>query len=409
MKKITAPLLVLMLAITAAAFSAETPDYQAVLRTKKGGWKIASVELAKFAGLKDPWILESPDFKIVEKKGSTPIDLRTADPDLALRATNVLYHLTIAKNYFLNALHLDSLRSQPQLTIRLEITNSFSNLGHFKNDHLPPEYNNALSIAGGTAIGGSGIAPWGNEIWFRPKKEIPIQEILKHLPEDPMNPTIRGIRSIFYPMEGDLAIRNTLYALFYSTAPLDSWLSEMTREAGTIVLVEGALQLSKIVNRAVIPHSYFIDTSMIPEVIYHEYSHQAMADYINVDAWTPVVEGFADYFAAVISGSPDLAAKIARFNTARHKEGQKTRIFELKNEIQPTSDFVLSLMWGLRKVFGNDFTNGLMLDTRKEINAPTADIRNGLTSALAHSCDRLSKDPEYDRERLLQYLTSRGL
>ena len=247
--------------VLASAQAADpAPEYQVVQRDTKNRWHFGKVVMPY---LPDPWLMETPDFKIVEGKNTTAIDLRTAAPELAARAENVLYHLMQAKRYFVDVLKLESVKAQPQLTIRLNITNGFSNLGHFKNDALAPEYNNALSIAAGKGYAGAGIEPWGNEIWFRPKKEIPVKEFLNHLPSDPLTPTLKWLRSILYPMELKLGISNTLYALLYKSTPGSTtsagslWLSTMTRQAGTLILAEGAMQLSKLINRALIPNSWY--------------------------------------------------------------------------------------------------------------------------------------------------------
>ena len=42
----------------------------------------------------------------------------------------------------------------PKVTIRLELTNVFNELGHFANDNLDPQYNNALSIPAGNGFQG---------------------------------------------------------------------------------------------------------------------------------------------------------------------------------------------------------------------------------------------------------------
>jgi len=46
--------------------------------------------------------------------------------------------------------------------------------------------------------------------------------------------------------------------------------------------------------------SFYIDTGLIPEVIYHEFSHVALADNLAPVHNVPLIEGMANFFAAEI-------------------------------------------------------------------------------------------------------------
>ncbi len=74
----------------------------------------------------------------------------------------------------------DYVENMGQMTIRLEITNQFSKLGHFKNDNLPAQYNNAFTVPGGETpswLPQDKQDKWGMEIWFSPMKKIEAREL----------------------------------------------------------------------------------------------------------------------------------------------------------------------------------------------------------------------------------------
>ena len=87
-------------------------------------------------------------FKIVKGKSDEAIRF-DADRELTFRAVTAYYHLTIARNYFINKLNSDYVKNLKKIVVRIEHTNQFSELGHFANDKLDPQYNNALTIPAG--------------------------------------------------------------------------------------------------------------------------------------------------------------------------------------------------------------------------------------------------------------------
>ena len=419
------------LTVAGVVSAATAENYDVVVRKKSGGFEVASRPIE---GLRAPGVFETDHFRVVWKKEEETLTLDRidriveeektiykndplwqADRDaetIRLMAANVLYHAEAAHRYFTETLASPEVKNLEQIVIRLDLTNKFSEFERFANDNYQPQFNNALSIEGGTPLKPRpGVGPWKREIWFRPEKKIPIGEILAQLPEDPTNAQIRAARQQLYPMQIDLGIRNTLYAAFQSRLDSAGYVESVTRQAGTFVLMEGAFQVLKVVNRLIIPQKFYLDTAMVPEIIYHEFSHIALSDFMHPDLSTPVNEGMADFFAANIGGRPQLAKKIKEYATSIGKNGKKRQFFQIEHESlgKAQSDFVLSLLWGLRDVVGPDAAVDLVYGARKFLTTKDSDIRTGLVGALIQSCETACPAPFRDRLAIHEYFQDRGL
>src|SRR5690606_31722306 len=82
-----------------------------------------------------------------------------------------------ARDYFVNEIKSEYVKNLPQITVRIDLTNVFHEIGHFANDNKDPQFNNALTIPEGEGYPAHGIEPWGKEIWFRPSKTISRSEV----------------------------------------------------------------------------------------------------------------------------------------------------------------------------------------------------------------------------------------
>lgn len=418
------------IAIVGFAFAGVSENYEVVARKKNGGYEVVPRPIE---GMKSRDTFETDRFRISWKKeeGALSIDRiagiveekMTSEKDnplwaerdsdrIRLMAANALYHAEIAHRYFTEVLASEEVKQLEKIVIRLDLTNKYSQYERFANDNYQPQFNNALSIEGGKPFKPKpGLNPWQREIWFRPEKKIPIGEILAQLPEDPTNGQIRQARQALYPMQIDLSIRNTLFAVFQSRLDSAGYLESITSQAGTFLLMEGAFQVLKLVNRIIIPQKFYLDTVMVPEVIYHEFSHIALSDFMKPDLSTPVNEGMADFFAASISGSPKLAKKIRAYSTAVGKNGKKRQFFQMEYETlgKAQSDFVLGLLWGLRDVLGEKAAVRLVFGARKFLSTRDSDIRDGLVKALFLSCETACESPLRDRMLIHQYLQGLGI
>ena len=340
-------------------------------------------------------------FIIVRGRDSQAISFNE-DPMLVLRAATVYYHLTKARNFFINTLKSTFVSSLPLTIIRIEHTNQFSPLALFMNDQLDPQFNNALTIPPGKGIPRRGIPGWEREIWFRPAKKIHLNEL--EAPRGELRASLRGPKNQIHGQNLKIFLAQSL-ALAVRGNPLT--LDQLFVSGQTSVLLElfylGADPLEYLLRRKI----YFLDSALVPEIIYHEYAHLALSDTMEVTHSGPVNEGMADFFAALIADSPKLAARINKFNRFQAKNGKKQRGFRLKFEQAQFSntDFTFSVLW---QIFQE---TGLPLDyfyhLRFYLNT-SADLRYDFTHGLVKTCDKMNLNQLGCRAKILSILNQRG-
>tara|TARA_B100000925_G_scaffold8886_1_gene6349 strand:+ start:12266 stop:13468 length:1203 start_codon:yes stop_codon:yes gene_type:complete len=395
--------ILLILSLSFSSFSFETI---AIVRTKKFKAKKRKVVLEDLISSTH---FEGKYFKIVEAKSTTPISLSTKDKELHLKASSVYYHLTKARKYFVTRLNSEFVKKQKQMTIRLEIKNVFNELGHFANDNLDPQYNNALSIPQGSGYEPANIRPWGPEIWFRPKKIIKYKDLDKKPKLGSFKAAFKQFRrQIHLPtlnrFLGDLFIRKT-----YDNLTQSQKIDSLIRTAGASLVLETLIFNGNIIEWLFTRKKYWLDSALVPEIIYHEYTHQALADSININISSPVNEGLADYFAAKISGQEKLAEKIKRYNTFNGKNAKNKKLFKLEYETNgfANTDFVLGLLYGLEDIIGQD-TDRFLYELRTNVETSSS-IREELTKSIINTFEKSKLYGPIKRLKILRYLHLKGI
>lgn len=351
-----------------------------------------------------PDAFETHGFKIVLGKDNDAVSTH-AEEALKLRAASVLFHLETAKGYFLNRVRSTDVQNLEKIIVRLEFTGSFDEDGHFKNENTPPIYNDALSVPSGSDFE-SGV-PWSREIWFRPKKEIPLKEIM---PTDSSGGLVKQANAVLLPGQADIALQNAIYYSISDGGLGKTYMKTAARQVGAVALIEAGLLFTQLINHISMPKSYFLDTAMVPEFVYHEFSHIALSDQIDITHSTAINEGVADYFAADLLGSPQLGKKITKYSPWTMKNGKKSKPFSIHYESNDaaTEDYVLSFLWGIRGFLGEEKTNELIFEARHSLSTQSSDIRFGLTEALLSACDRVCTSPAANKSMLLRYFAIAG-
>jgi hypothetical protein len=357
--------------------------------------------------------LEGKYFKIVEGKSEEAIRL-SANPELLLRAATTYYHLNKARDWFVQNLGASYVRDLPTLTIRVNHTNQFHELGHFAHDNLEPQYNNALTIPAGTGLAGRGIHPWGTEIWFRPEKRMHIDELGLR---DPSLGTWGGVLSSYRQQQHMSTLQRFLMQGVEAGLDPDSpavenfftW-GSVIRVAGSSLVMELAYRNADRLNRTFSQKWYWMDTALVPEIIYHEFAHVALADHLSLTHPNSVVEGMADYFAGAISGNPRLAEHIHDHNSFNGKNAQRTQTYQAEFETTEyaNTDFVFGMLWDLRDFFGAPGADQFIYQLRERLNS-SATIRRQLIDGILQTCERRCVNPFADKVRILQRYTERGL
>ncbi len=357
--------------------------------------------------------LESDDsydgqyFKIVLGKSEEAIKF-TESRELNLKAATVYYHLMKARKFFLSGLNSEFVKNAKKMTIRLELTHKFSELGHYANDNLEPQYNNALSINAGAGLPGKNISPWGNEIWFRPSKKINVKEILK------FQGGVVPYKTLLRQFRNQMHMTNlNKFMLSLLTKQYQGWgpeaINSVFRLAGTSVILEAGYQgfdsLSKVFSRK----WYYLDTALVPEIIYHEYAHIALSDGLKITHSTPINEGMADFFAGIIADSPKLALKIKKYNTFSGKNARRKDLYRLEFEQNDfaNADFVFGLLWEVRHIVGKDKANNLVYALRNKLDSDSS-VRVSLLNAILDQCKIDCKNYKVERLKLYDLFSSQG-
>lgn len=350
---------------------------------------------------------EGEHFKIVYATEDNAIPFNSENSALIKKAANVYHHLTVARNYWINQVKSEYVKKLPQITIRLDIINSFSSSRHFKNAEQEKNYNNALTIPEGqTPRMAQEKKKWGKEIWFSPSKKIDSRKEIKSEGDNPVHESLVLVKDpiIEYNKSALIYLGLSLVASpqIYDGAVLNTALQRV----GVIAILYGMVELSRHMDKLFIEKYYYVDTAMVPEIIYHEFAHIALSDTMKTVHSVPVIEGMADYFATRVANRTKMYEQIENFSTNKYKNANSKDYYHpyLEGYWNATSDFTLSLLWLGRTEFEKlnekrqkrghgpvmDYDE-LIYQTHFRINED-ADIANDLNRALVETCYEKCQD-----------------
>lgn len=351
-------------------------------------------------------------FKMVNGKNEDAISLDEQDEELRLRAATAYFHLNKARKFWAEEMNSEFVNNMPKITVRINITNKFSDLGHFQHDSIDPQFNNALSIPAGTPMEGVDIPSWGNEIWFRPIKVIRTEDLPPSGLDAVGNPLTKYLRMLSTPLTNSITnrlIQISLQKIFYPQTLLSSYKSSVIRQFEIFAAIRLLLEGSKRSEHLLMAKYFYLDTAMIPEIIYHEFSHIALSDHLALSLSTPMLEGMADFFATSISENPKIASKIRKYSMSQPKNAKNNTPYSSVFETNQfaNSDFVLSLLWRIEETFP-EVAGQLIYLARTRLTTESSDIRHDLIRALLDSCNEVCIDPRADRMRLREVFEEKG-
>jgi hypothetical protein len=349
-------------------------------------------------------------FKIVKGKSEEAIRF-DADPALTFRAATTYYHLTIARLYFLNKIKSDFVKSLKKIVVRIEHTNQFSELGHFANDKLDPQFNNALTIPAGEGLSSRGVKPWGNEIWFRPSKKIHLRDLkTNNLANREFSVLMGSFRKQIHMQSLQRFIAGAVIALTQDGAPNPLSTENLVRTVGSSIIMEAGYQFFDPITKLFSRKWYWLDTAVVPEIIYHEYAHVALSDHLVLSHSTAIIEGMADFFAGQIADSPKLAMNIKKFNTYNGKNAEKKQEYMIQFEMgeYANTDFVFGMLWEMKKILGEEKGEEFMYELRKRLTTDS-NIRVQLIEGILQTCDEKCAVPFLDKLKILKALNLKGL
>lgn len=340
-----------------------------------------------------PGIAETEHFRVLKSDSDSAVDL---DRDLTgtekTRAGTVMHHLNIARDYFTNVLGSDFVKTHPKINVRIEMARSFNENLHFLPEGKQDEFNNALTVPASGAKALDSVDKWGVEIWFRPVKEIEVDNIVYRAADelDSIDSSVT-VAPVVDRAVTELVSQAAISGSFSSV----DYMGALSQVLFTIGALEVFPKVVKFATKS-IKSETFLDTALIPEVIYHEFAHVALSDFISIRKSTALNEGLANYFAAVINQN----AKIAFQNGSASRNmtgynGEKKDMYHsvLETKAAGQANFVFSYLWRVRTRFAKEFSNGeliadrMIFESRKFIQYGDKPIRNDLVQALRQATD----------------------
>jgi hypothetical protein len=400
-------LLVTLLVPTLSFAQVTERTFEAMTRTENNKPLVGDVVLTDLISNDS---FDGEHFKIVKGKEDEAIKF-DADAALTFRAATAYYHLTKARNYFIEKVKSDYVAKLPKLVIRIEHSNQFSELGHFTHDKYDPQFNNALTIPAGEGLASKGVKPWGIEIWFRPSKRVNIKELkVNGLANQEFQVLMAGFREQIHMQSMQRFLSNTVVALTQDGAPNPLSTDNLIRTVGSSLIMELGYQFMDPITKMFSRKWYWLDTAVVPEIIYHEYSHVALSDHLVLSHSTAIIEGMADYFAGQMANSPKLAMNIKKYNTYNGKNAKRKQDYKIQFEMgeYANTDFVFGLLWEMGKIVGEDKGEAFMFELRKKLTT-NSNIRNQLVEGILETCEEECTTPFVDKIRILKALNLKGI
>lgn len=349
---------------------------------------------------------EGVHFKIVQGKNEKAIGFDESE-ELQLKAATTYYHLTKAREYFASVVLSKHVQDLPQLIIRIDLINVFNEVGHFANDNLDPQFNNALTIPAGAGYEPKNIKPWNTEIWFRPSKEIHVRDFKGPVDFGSAKGSLISFRNQTHMVNLERFVTSVLQGGVTSES---SSLGSVMRLVGSSLIVEAIYQTTDIAAEFFSRKIYRLDAALVPEIIYHEFAHVALSNYLELSHSTPVNEGLADFFAGKIAKSKKLATKIKDYNLFNGKEVRKKQQYRLSFERgdYANADFVFGLLWTIGEIVGEKNEARFMDTLTKKINTSVS-IKDGLLEATLETCKEVCLDQWSTRLRLYKLFDSKNM
>ena len=401
-------LLIILAFIIVATTIVEAKSFKVVVRTDNNRADEQFVELEDLISEKS---FDGKHFKIVLGKSDDAIKFDDSD-EVIFRAATAYYHLTLARNYFINHVKSVYVSNIEKMVIRIEHKNQFSELGHFAHDNLEPQFNNALTVPGGSGLSSRRVKPWGTEIWFRPKKRIHISDLNTNgLANQEFKVLMRGFRNQIHMQSLQRFLASSVTVLVAGSKRGDPFSTDsLMRTVGSSLIMEFGYQFIDPITKATSRKWYWLDTALVPEIIYHEYSHAALSDHLVLSHSTAIIEGMADFFAGQISGSPKLAKHIKKYNTFNGKNAKRKQDYVIQFEMSQyaNTDFVFGLLWEIKNIIGEQKGEAFMFELRKRVTTNST-IRGQLIDGIISTCDAVCDRPFIDKMMILSALNVRGL
>lgn len=371
---------------------------------KKNSLTKVKYEINELEGLE---YFETEKFKIVIGRSNEAIPINEQDESILLKAATVFYHISKASNYFDNLLTPRKVREQ--IVIRLEMTDDFDQEKHFSDNDSAAKYNNAKSIPPGPIrLNENAVKPWGHEIWFRPE----VLDVKKSTNEAQVN----ELASIYDMFNKSDAYVESLKLIAQLIKGDNVDLEQGVEEIAVDYFIE---QFKKEAFRNTL-HFFnygakYLNSALIPGVIYHEYAHVALAEYLDIKRSNPINEGFANYFASRILGKEEVSVSFSKYSLSTNKDGSNKDKYIPDYEllVYAQHDFTFSVLHQISQLIENyqisaTETDLFFINVAKNLQGSTR-INPDLIELIDKQC-RSDCNPNFTlRMQILELMTKRGL
>ncbi len=381
------------------------------------GKKIITKQL-ELENLESEKVFEGKYFKIVKALETDAVSF-SDNQETIKRAATVYYHLNIARDYF-KAIMPQNQELDKQMIIRIEKVRKWdSSIHSVKGEY---QYNGSLSVPASSTLANIGeeicygennsdckiVEPWENEIWFFAPKLIKESSTVE-----------MATNYIDSPGYKKMLLGNLLYADFtqfmfsaFQKEMVDDLLIEqhlysMAMSIGLTAVLPKVLKYSAKLFKT----KRFLDSAMIPEIIYHEYSHIALSTFLSLGNSTAIGEGFSNYFAYKMSKVKKLGA-----NSKKYYKGELPKKINSKVLYSIEQDAVQSLAWGsftfsllgkLDVALGEE-SEVILLKSLEYLNGHS-NLRFDFTKAVLSAIDEVGKNKLALKIAALNVFQEKGL
>lgn len=339
---------------------------------------------------------ENEHFKVVIGNSSEAVRLDDSSIPEKIRkkAATVIFHLTKAKKNLIERLDSKYITNLPQAIIRIEMDKVFNPFTKYVKNEDAKIYNNSVTIPSSGMKKMNDVEQWQPEIWFRPKKEIDIDNVVSVASEMTLltgstEDTVMGIADeMTVALVSEFAVTEE-----FSMGVVDYHMEQLV---STFVISRILPYTIKAISSP-FKSNFYLDTAAIPEIIYHEFIHLALADSIPVNTDSLVGEGYANYFAAMIHDDYALGQKTGDHGSNAGGYDGKFRMayrdsFETKGNEH--NGFVYTLLVSFREDMASLFKNReeglkvadkIVYESRKYLeytNTPVKDMTRAIGRAV---------------------------
>jgi hypothetical protein len=330
-------------------------------------------------------------FKIVKGKEEKALSFNSK---LSFRACHVYYHLSKAREYFSSHFDLPHLNKPRALVIRVEMELGYNDSSHFLHENLGKFYNNALTIPPSGVSRLDIVKPWYYEIWFAPKKKVKIKSAFARASEvasswPVLNQMIFGIFQQQATQFGSYVLQgNTVTAL-----EGEYYFKSLLFSIGVTALVPNIMKWSSKLFKKTI----FLDSLMIPEVIYHEFTHFALSPHISIDKHSALGEGIANFYAALIGKTDSILGRSRKYAKGLIKiEAKKTKKYEyyMEDSKYAQLDFTFKFLYGIKSEMGQIKSEQLVFKAASSLEDKFS-IKENFLPALFNSIESTEPSQKY--------------